>query len=165
MKAISLWEPWASLIRTGAKTWETRAWPTEYRGRLLICAAKGGLPRTEVRELIWMKLFQCGLRPLVGKPICHDSESIRSIHVDLCDLNFGMAVALVEILDCWRTEDVDIELDSTGMEKHYGDFSPNRYAWELKLIDGSFPPFPITGKQGFFTVPDEAIQEHIRTHA
>lgn len=40
VKAISLWEPWASLMRSGAKTVETRSWYTSYRGPLLICAAK-----------------------------------------------------------------------------------------------------------------------------
>ncbi|NLE60710.1 MAG: ASCH domain-containing protein, partial [Planctomycetes bacterium] len=40
MKALSLWEPWASLMRCGAKTIETRSWYTSYRGPLLICGAK-----------------------------------------------------------------------------------------------------------------------------
>jgi len=40
MKAISLKQPWASLIANGKKTIETRTWPTKYRGDLLICASK-----------------------------------------------------------------------------------------------------------------------------
>jgi hypothetical protein len=40
MKAISLHQPWASMIARGEKTIETRMWPTNHRGRLLICAAK-----------------------------------------------------------------------------------------------------------------------------
>lgn len=40
MKAISLWQPWASALVSGAKTIETRHWPTSYRGPLLIHAAK-----------------------------------------------------------------------------------------------------------------------------
>jgi len=40
MKAISLKQPWASLIANGEKTIETRTWPTKYRGDLLICASK-----------------------------------------------------------------------------------------------------------------------------
>lgn len=34
MKAIRLWQPWASLIALGHKTIETRSWPTKYRGPL-----------------------------------------------------------------------------------------------------------------------------------
>jgi hypothetical protein len=40
MKAISIREPWASLIHTGKKTIETRTWKTDYRGPLLLCASK-----------------------------------------------------------------------------------------------------------------------------
>lgn len=40
IKAISIREPWASLILTGKKTIETRTWKTSYRGPLLLCAAK-----------------------------------------------------------------------------------------------------------------------------
>jgi hypothetical protein len=40
MKALSLWQPWATWIAEGYKTIETRDWPARYRGPLLICAAK-----------------------------------------------------------------------------------------------------------------------------
>lgn len=35
-KALTLHQPWAHLVAVGAKTIETRSWPTSYRGRLLI---------------------------------------------------------------------------------------------------------------------------------
>lgn len=40
MKAISLKQPWASMIAREEKTIETRTWPTKYRGDLLIVASK-----------------------------------------------------------------------------------------------------------------------------
>jgi hypothetical protein len=40
MKAISIREPWATLIAEGKKTIEVRSWPTKYRGELLICASQ-----------------------------------------------------------------------------------------------------------------------------
>ncbi len=40
IKAISLHQPWASLIAMGLKKFETRSWLTNYRGKLVICAAK-----------------------------------------------------------------------------------------------------------------------------
>ena len=40
MKAISLHQPWASMIANGQKTIETRRWATSYRGDLLICSTK-----------------------------------------------------------------------------------------------------------------------------
>lgn len=38
IKAISLHQPWASMIQQGSKTIETRIWPTKHRGDLLICS-------------------------------------------------------------------------------------------------------------------------------
>lgn len=40
MKAITLWQPWASLLACGAKGYETRSWATSYRGQIAIHAAK-----------------------------------------------------------------------------------------------------------------------------
>lgn len=40
MRAISLHQPWASLIARGLKTIETRRWPTKFRGDLLIVSTK-----------------------------------------------------------------------------------------------------------------------------
>lgn len=40
MRAISIKEPWASLIKSGKKTIETRKWKTNYRGKLLLCCSK-----------------------------------------------------------------------------------------------------------------------------
>lgn len=39
MKALTLWQPWASLVALGVKTIETRSWSTGYRGPLAIHAA------------------------------------------------------------------------------------------------------------------------------
>lgn len=38
MKALSLWQPWASLVALGEKRIETREWSTRYRGELAIHA-------------------------------------------------------------------------------------------------------------------------------
>lgn len=40
MKALSVKQPWASLIASGKKTIETRTRSTSHRGPLLICATK-----------------------------------------------------------------------------------------------------------------------------
>ena len=41
MKALTIKQPWASLIIYGDKDVENRSWPTSYRGPLLIHAGKG----------------------------------------------------------------------------------------------------------------------------
>ena len=40
MKAISIKQPWASLIAAGIKTREIRQWPTDHRGPLLIVSSR-----------------------------------------------------------------------------------------------------------------------------
>jgi len=41
MKAISIKQPWASLVAAGHKTVECRSWKTPHRGPLLICSSQG----------------------------------------------------------------------------------------------------------------------------
>jgi hypothetical protein len=38
IKAISVHQPWASMIQQGSKNIETRTWYTDHRGDLLICS-------------------------------------------------------------------------------------------------------------------------------
>jgi hypothetical protein len=40
MKALTLWQPWATAIALGLKHYETRTWFVGYRGDLAIHAAK-----------------------------------------------------------------------------------------------------------------------------
>lgn len=143
VKAISLWEPWASLIRTGAKTWETRSWATQHRGPLLICAAKGGLSKDELIKILGKYDFQKGLGFNV------DRHLWRPSFIAGC-LNFGKAVAIVEVKYCEATSGMDAK--EIGNDLPFGDFSPGRYAWKLKMINNTFQPFPVKGRQGFFDV-------------
>ena len=45
MKVLSLTEPYATLIKKGVKTIETRSWKTNYRGKLYIHASSTRIPR------------------------------------------------------------------------------------------------------------------------
>ena len=40
MKAISIKQPWASLVAAGIKTREIRQWPTDHRGPLLVVSSR-----------------------------------------------------------------------------------------------------------------------------
>jgi len=44
MKAISIKEPWATMIHCGMKTIETRTWDTPYRGLIVLCVSQN--PKT-----------------------------------------------------------------------------------------------------------------------
>jgi hypothetical protein len=72
MKAISLHQPYASLIASGKKIIETRRWPTRYRGDLLIASTLKpvveGLPSG--KALCIVEVFDC-----VPMQPYHESEA------------------------------------------------------------------------------------------
>lgn len=158
-RAISLWQPWASLIMTGAKTFETRSWSTEYRGPLVIHAAKGGLSKWEERDLIECSAFgtcwkfQGGLAPLVGKPFCLGLELNRNHEwpgVKIEDIPRGVALGIVDLVDCIPTD--ELQLKDILKEEWFGDFSSGRFAWKLENVRPFAEPFKVIGRQGFFSV-------------
>ncbi len=97
MKALTIRQPWASLIAAGVKTIETRSWSTRYRGLLLIHAGKHE-PRRHVEEVEgWVYdqgLSDSGLGP--GEII---TASFDNQHRHPAPLGAVMAVAkLVDVL-------------------------------------------------------------------
>ncbi|WP_180267711.1 hypothetical protein [Nostoc linckia] len=52
IKALSLWQPWATLIGMEVKRYETRSWGTNYRGRLLFVLLRKRLPSKKMPGLI-----------------------------------------------------------------------------------------------------------------
>jgi hypothetical protein len=147
MKAISLWQPWASLIQVGAKKVETRSWQTSYRGDLLICSTKGGLGKTQMQEYLTHKLFANALRGLESIP-------------------FGQALCVVTLSDCVTTGEINTRAQYQrwleGDEYYFGDYSPGRYAWKLDNLRPLKKPFRVSGKQGFFEVDDAMIKEALK---
>jgi hypothetical protein len=83
MLALSIRQPWASLILKAGKDIENRSWPTKVRGRILIHAAKG-CTRAEFDDAIF---FAEGA---LGKLITADLKTIER----------GGIIGSVEIVDC-----------------------------------------------------------------
>lgn len=63
MKALSIREPWASLILSGKKTIETRTWKTKYRGKILLCASKKPVSWISGKAFAVAELIEC--RPML----------------------------------------------------------------------------------------------------
>lgn len=131
MKTISLWQPWASLIVIGAKLIETRSFQRSYRGPLLIHASKAKKP--EGREVAALA----------------DKLGIELPPFD--DLPFGAIVGRVDLVGIGRTEDVAL-MAAAGIpgvnwetEKHFGDYSENRFGWLLKDPMQFKTPIPAKG--------------------
>lgn len=149
MKAISLWQPWATAMAVGVKKNETRGWATNYRGPLVIHAAKTPLS-TVCRELgedqetmhAWMQEF-------VGVP-----WSMMPLGALLC---------VVRVIDCVRTELVfDDDTPADDPEWVLGNYEPGRYAWVTDSVKVFDAHIPWKGSQGFFDVPDEIVKQALQ---
>ena len=153
MKAISLWEPWASLMRTHAKKNETRSWYTSYRGPLLICASKRKMTKDEIEDLYEDQIFKNALGL--------QNQTVYQIAIKLPSfLNYGNAVAIVNLVDCKNTEQMRLLELVNPVEYHCGNYAPGRYAWITEPLH-TIKPFPVLGKQGFFDVDDKLINMNI----
>ncbi len=62
MKAISIKEPWASMIANGEKTIETRTWKTNHRGKILLCASNN--PKGEFSGTCFATANLVDVRPM-----------------------------------------------------------------------------------------------------
>lgn len=122
MKALTVYQPWASLIAQGHKRYETRSWSTRYRGAIAIHAGK----RFTAEERQAIRLY----------------EHMYPALMDWDDLPLGAIVAVCRLLACVRTEAVRDEI--TAMERNFGNFQNGRFAWELEII--KLPELPIMAK-------------------
>lgn len=154
MKAITLWQPWASLLACGAKQYETRSWETSYRGPIAIHAAKKDPCRI---PLLGMEAFEAATK-----------KALEKAGFTWCLLPTGCVIATAELVNCWRivynpgtdidkakTIPIGAELDvpkhhpdfhhyivPTEQEMLFGDWTPGRYAWEfanMAMLQGSIP--------------------------
>lgn len=137
MKAITLWQPWATLIAIGAKRFETRSWGTRYRGPLAIHAAK--------RPAV---LGECNL-DIRG-------ALVRGGYGGLSSLPYGCIVCTVDLIACYNVGEVRFLGLLTDIEEQFGDYSPGRFAWRLDNVR-QVDNIPARGSQGFWNwaVPED----------
>lgn len=138
MKAITLWQPWATLIAIGAKRFETRGWATNYRGPLAIHAAKRPIQYVELNTHIYGALGEAGCRMPNRLPM-------------------GCVVCTVNLAAVYPAERA-IELPFFGeCERHFGDFTPGRFAWRLDNVQ-TIDNIPARGSRGFWEWDHAAVQ-------
>lgn len=130
MKAITLWQPWASLMAIKAKQYETRSWATTYRGPLAIHAAAKS-PQAEL-EL-------CEIEPF--KSVLH-----RAGIVSANELPFGAIIAVATMAECIYINEEFIHTIMGTTECEFGDFEIGRYAWRLENVR-RIMPIPAKGRQ------------------
>lgn len=136
MKALTLWEPFASCIAFGVKKIETRTYKTNYRGVLLIHAGKRAVDD-----------YGMSLLSLLEKD-----------YKQKITVNRGHIVARVNLVDCVQMTQDYID-KQTPLEKGLGGWYVGNWAWVLDEVV-QITPIPATGAQGFW-VPNQEIMEVI----
>lgn len=134
MKAISLWQPWASLWACGRKRYETRHWETRHTGMLIVHAAK----RIETDI----------------------SGELRDICIDEFGTKWQVALpagALIAVCDRVLCKPCRLVSGADPEERAQGNFGPGRYVWDPVNMRELPAPIPWRGMQSLFDVPDHII--------
>jgi hypothetical protein len=176
MKAISLWQPWASLIACGAKPFETRHWapPASMIGQTIaIHAAK----KIDKGAALFAQDLMYGQHPQGGFDLANRLDATMEGVADEMMGVFGQACMPIGCVVCTAKLAAAFQLgepfDETGVaavvERHmlsspdvmrhavpyddFGDYAPGRWAWLLSEVNPLMPPRPVKGAQGFFNLP------------
>jgi hypothetical protein len=149
MKAISLWQPYASAMAIGAKRYETRHWsaPKSIIGRrIAIHAAKATRPRDRNSKVVDLK---ASFEDILDE--CFESRAIFETCLDLSfdHLPFGCVVCTGVLKACHRVEGLQI----SAIERRWGNYLPGRFAWEFTDMVKLAAPVPFIGRQGVFEIP------------
>ena len=130
MKAITLTQPWATLVAIGVKQIETRSWRTFYRGPLAIHAAKS-LPAWQSWRM--------------GTPI-RDVLEAHGIH-SFVELPLGVIVATCTLVRITRIYPDNVP---AAPELYFGDYTAGQWAWHLSDVKALDTPIPARGALGLW---------------
>lgn len=142
MKALTLTQPWATLVAIGAKRIETRGWSTDYRGPLAIHAAKGW--SKEAVKLAFVEPFRsvlaaAGYKTFSALPRACVVATCELVACKPIDVN-GLASAPWD-LERWPFDE---------QEQAFGDYTPGRYAWLLASVQPFVVPMSARGMLGLW---------------
>src|SRR5665647_3908800 len=112
MKVITIWQPYATLLITDIKKYETRSWKTKHRGLIGIHAAKK--PIKDVAKLL-PEDVQRAINAIVLK---HKEKKMT--------FKLGAIIGTAELIECHLINDAFLKT-LTEEEKAMGDFTPVSY--------------------------------------
>ena len=186
MKALSLTQPWATLIAVGAKRIETRSWYTAHRGLIAIHAAKGLGPvggKSGLREQCAVEPFCSVLNAAIKR---HSEDNWRGDgflkkHAERPFMPLGAIVALAEIVACIPTNSQRpgtkaklynvaraglppkyVEIPAIDADEvDFGNYGPDRFMWFLENVIALPAPTPCRGALSLWDVPAE-VEAQIR---
>lgn len=144
MKALSLWQPWATLVAMEVKRIETRCWKTDYRGELAIHS-------TMKRPPMWLGAssrtdpFRDELADVFCVRRDRDDRTGKRVDDILRSLPYGKIVCIVELVAIEETTEARIGLPHR--ERLFGNYEDGRYAWHLRMVEVFEPPIPAKGNR------------------
>ncbi|MDR3461469.1 MAG: hypothetical protein P4L76_04040 [Beijerinckiaceae bacterium] len=147
LPALTVWQPWASLIAIGAKPYEFRRWsaPRAYRGkRIAVHAGARPIRKEELRDLI-LRLRDEGAMgtALVVEPALELLDRVLT-SPGILPLSHVVCTAILGVPER-ATELVPAGLADSDRIDH------SIWAWPLTAIQHLEPPRPAKGAQGFWT--------------
>lgn len=152
MKALTIWQPWATLIMVGAKPFEFRKWaaPRSLVGqRIVIHAGSRKVVRDELRELLMRltleKGFGTGLHADKAVPLLERALTSPGI--------LPLASALgTACLGEPRKASALFKGDTNDSDR----IDHAIWAWPMQDVQPFEPFVPIRGAQGFWNYPEHA---------
>lgn len=142
---ITLWQPYASLIFAGRKTFETRgfSYPPKYHGKkIAIHAAARFAPA---------RLLDGALHDL-----CMDEFGCSYVHT----LTRSAILGTVRLTD-WYPTDSERLPNISDNDRAAGDWSGGRFAWALSDVCALAAPLPWKGSQGWRLIPADTMPSSI----
>ncbi|HWY14390.1 MAG TPA: ASCH domain-containing protein [Rhizomicrobium sp.] len=153
MKALTIWQPWATLIMAGAKRYEFRRWdyseryPAIASTRIVIHAGARAMKRNEIEDIL-MRIDD-GDSALVEKIARPLIERILAAHSSSPGLPLASGLGTSTILRAHRATNLfKGVIDSDRIDQHV-------YAWPLQAIEPFPHPIPCRGAQGFWNWPKD----------
>lgn len=150
MKALTIWQPWASLVIVGAKPYEFRRWPAPrfLRGqRIAIHAASRPIRLEEVNEILGrITEGESALKEDLARPMLERLAAMpkKQAKVGLT-LSAVLGTAILgEPVRCTELFAGTIDPD---------DIDPDMWAWPMNDIRQFKPPIDYRGAQGFWDFP------------
>jgi hypothetical protein len=148
MKALTIWQPWATLIMAGAKPVEWRGWPCpQYvRGqRIAIHAGQRPVKPHEIADIIArIDDAETSLVGEIARPL------LTSVHRLSWPLSSVLGTAIIgepiPVMD-WLRDHAPGFLDSDRIDH-------SKWAWPLREIERFDIPVPARGAQGFWNWRD-----------
>jgi activating signal cointegrator 1 len=140
MKALSIRQPWATLLCLGIKRYETRTWKTDYRGPIALHAGT---------------VFDATARNLCLTPALADLLR-KAGYYNPRSLPRGQIIGTAVLADCIPTEKLRA---LSAKQRRLGDFNHGRWAWRFTDIKRLKRPLPAKGQLSLFNVDLDALPE------